>query len=180
MAPLGVGGMGEVYRARDTRLGREVALKFLPNLFAQDGARLECFKREAQLLASLNHPRIAAIYDLEEDRGACFWRWSWSTDLRYLIASRGARCPLADSLSSAQQIAQALEAAHERNIVHRNLEPANIKFTPDGEVKLLDFGLAKLLESEVADSNISSSPTVSHGATQTGTLRPFWSCSQAG
>ncbi len=162
--------MGEVYRARDTRLGREVALKFLPNLFAQDAQRLQRFKREAQILASLNHPHIAAIYGLEEHRGVLFLVMELVEGPTLSDRIAQGPIPLDDSLFSAQQIAQALEAAHEKNIVHRDLKPANVKFTTEGKVKLLDFGLAKALEGEAAESNLSSSPTISHAHTQAGTV----------
>ena len=144
IAALGVGGMGEVYRARDTKLNRDVALKILPNTFASDPERLARFDREAQVLAALNHPNIAAIYGVED-----------SSDVRALVmelvegdtlADRIARgaLPLDEALPIARQIADALEAAHEQAIIHRDLKPANIKVRDDGTVKVLDFGLAKL------------------------------------
>ena len=143
---LGSGGMGEVYQARDTKLNRDVALKVLPEIFASDPERLARFQREAQLLASLNHPRIAAIYGLEE-----------SNSLRALVlelvegptlADRIAQSPIPidEALPIARQIAEALEAAHEQGVIHRDLKPANIKLRPDGTVKVLDFGLAKALQ----------------------------------
>jgi serine/threonine protein kinase len=141
---LGAGGMGEVYRAKDTKLNREVALKVLPNAFTRDPDRLARFKREAQVLASLNHPHIGAIHGFED-----------SGDIHALVlelvegdtlAERIARgpIPLDEALPIARQIAEALEAAHEQGIIHRDLKPSNIKITPDGVVKVLDFGLAKL------------------------------------
>src|SRR5260221_2375433 len=146
LSALGAGGMGEVYRARDTKLGRDVALKILPDTFATDPERLARFQREAQVLASLNHPHIGAIYGFEE-----------SNDIRALVlelvegptlADRIAqgRIPLDEALPIARQIADALEAAHEQGIIHRDLKPANIKLRPAGVVKVLDFGLAKALE----------------------------------
>jgi len=161
LSPLGAGGMGEVYRARDTRLGREVAIKALPDALADDADRLARFQREAQILASLNHPNIAAIHELEEHN-----------DARYLVleyvpgetlAERISRGPLAveDSLEISKQIAEALEAAHEKGVIHRDLKPANIKITPGGRVKVLDFGLAK--ETAMASSaskDATNSPTL--------------------
>ena len=146
LSPLGAGGMGEVYRARDSKLGRDVALKILPAAFAADPDRLARFQREAQVLASLNHPNIAAIFGLEESSGvgALVLELVEGPTLADRIAQR--RIPLDEALPIARQIADALEAAHEQGIVHRDLKPANIKLRPDGVVKVLDFGLAKLAE----------------------------------
>jgi serine/threonine-protein kinase len=146
LAMLGEGGMGEVYRARDTRLKRDVALKVLPDAVAGDQKKLARFQREAELLATLNHPNIAAIYGIEEADGAVGLALELveGEDLSRHIA-RGA-LPLPEALAIARQIADALEAAHERGVIHRDLKPANIKITPDGRVKVLDFGLAKMLE----------------------------------
>ena len=143
VSPLGVGGMGEVYRARDTRLGREVALKVLPTAFASDPERMARFQREAQVLASLNHPRIGAIYGFEDSNGvrALVMELIEGPTLADRIA-RGP-IPIDEALPLAREIAEALEAAHDRGIVHRDLKPANVKITPDGNVKVLDFGLAK-------------------------------------
>jgi serine/threonine protein kinase/Tol biopolymer transport system component len=154
LGTLGIGGMGEVYRARDTRLKREVALKILPASFADDPDRLARFQREAEVLASLNHPNIAAIYGLEEgaDVGAGFSRPVQALVMELVegetLADRIARgaIPVDEALPIAKQIAEALEAAHEQGIIHRDLKPANIKMRPDGTVKVLDFGLAKLSE----------------------------------
>jgi serine/threonine-protein kinase len=168
-ALLGKGGMGEVYRARDLKLKREVAIKILPEEFARDEDRLARFHREAELLASLNHPNIATIHDLEETGG-----------MRYLVmelvdgetlADRIARgaVPVPEALSFASQIAEALEAAHERGIIHRDLKPANVKVTPDGKVKVLDFGLAKAFE-HAAHPDLSNSPTLSMAATNAGMI----------
>ncbi|MBA2259954.1 MAG: serine/threonine protein kinase, partial [Acidobacteria bacterium] len=150
VAALGAGGMGEVYRARDTQLNRDVAIKVLSELFALDHERLARFTREAQTLAALNHPNIAHIHGLEGDGSAARPRalvmeLVEGEDLSVLIA-RGP-IPLADALPIARQIADALEAAHESGIVHRDLKPANVKVRPDGTVKVLDFGLAKALGS---------------------------------
>src|SRR5215217_7667528 len=146
LGTLGAGGMGEVYRARDTRLKREVALKILPESFAGDPERLARFQREAEVLASLNHPHIAAIYGLADADGitALVMELVEGEDLSQRIA-RGA-IPLDEVLPIARQIAEALETAHEQGIIHRDLKPANIKVRPDGTVKVLDFGLAKLAE----------------------------------
>ena len=144
----GRAGMGEVYRARDTKLNRDVALKVLPERFALDPDRLARFTREAQVLAALNHPNIAAIYGFEEsDLGRTRRVRALVLELvegrRSPIASRTGRCPLDEALPIARQIAEALEAAHEQGIIHRDLKPANIKVRADGTVKVLDFGLAK-------------------------------------
>src|SRR5262249_7221553 len=149
---LGAGGMGDVYRARDRKLNRDVALKVLPELLASDFDRDRRFKREAQILASLNHPNIAAIHGVEEDggRAALVLELVDGPTLADHIA-RGP-VPLDEALHIARQIAEALEAAHEHGIVHRDLKPSNIKVRPDGVVKVLDFGLAKALLGSSADS----------------------------
>jgi len=171
LGSLGAGGMGEVYRARDTRLNRDVALKALPDLFASDPDRLARFTREAQTLAALNHPNIAHIHGLEEAGGvrALAMELVDGEDLSALIA-RGP-LPLAEALPIATQIADALEAAHEQGIVHRDLKPANIKVRADGTVKVLDFGLAKALSFDGAGSaEAMNSPTLTARATQTGMI----------
>ena len=165
---LGKGGMGEVWRARDTKLGREVAIKTLPEEFAKDANRLARFEREAKLLASLNHPNIAAIHGFEEDNGTHFLVLELvEGDTLADQLKRGA-IPVEESLKLALQIAEALEAAHEEGVIHRDLKPANIKVTPDGKLKVLDFGLAKAFEGDVADPGLSNSPTLSMAATQQG------------
>ena len=150
--------MGEVFRARDTKLNRDVAIKVLPAAFAQDHERVARFKREAQVLASLNHPNIAAIHGLEETDGAValVMELVEGEDLSAHIA-RGA-IPIAEALPIARQIAEALEAAHEQGIVHRDLNPANIKVRTDGTVNVLDFGLAKAMDPAGASS---SNPNIS-------------------
>ena len=167
---IGQGGMGEVYRATDTKLNRDVALKVLPEAFAQDQQRMARFSREAQVLASLNHPNIASIYGLEEADGkqALVLELVEGEDLAERI-KRGA-IPLEESLKIALQIAEALEAAHEKGIIHRDLKPANVKITPEGVVKVLDFGLAKAMEDEVVPEDISQSPTISQLATKAGII----------
>ena len=146
IASIGVGGMGEVFRARDTKLNRDVALKVLPDSFASDPDRLARFTREAQTLAALNHPNIAHIHGFEESGGvrAIVMELVEGDDLSQRVA-RGA-IPLDEALPIAKQIAEALEAAHEQGIIHRDLKPANIKVRDDGTVKVLDFGFAKALE----------------------------------
>src|SRR5712664_1125373 len=159
VAPLGAGGMGEVYRARDTKLGREVALKLLPPLFAADADRVARFEREARLLASLNHPHIGAIYGFENSDGirALVLELVEGQTLADRIAA--GPLPIADALRIAHQIAEALEAAHEKGIIHRDLKPANIKITPDDVVKVLDFGLAKAATGDEVGPDLSKSPT---------------------
>src|SRR6266516_7254734 len=192
LAPLGAGGMGEVYRARDTKLGRDVALKVLPEAFAKDCERMARFQREAQMLASLNHPNIASIYGLEESGGvrALVMELVEGPTLAERIATRvcgdsagaglapparaqqAAPLPLDEALGIAKQIAEALEAAHERGIIHRDLKPANIKVTEGGTVKVLDFGLAKAFnpQDSAANLNQTNSPTLGIAATQAGVI----------
>src|SRR5262245_52988632 len=143
---LGAGGMGEVYRARDRKLDRDVAIKILPDTLAADPDRIARFEREAKTLAALNHAHIAQIHGLEESGSvrALVMELVEGEDLSQRIA-RGA-IPVAEALPIAKQIAEALEAAHEKGIIHRDLKPANVKVRPDGTVKVLDFGLAKAME----------------------------------
>ena len=157
LSPLGVGGMGEVYRARDTNLDRDVAIKILPEAFAHDAERVARFQREAKMLASLNHPHIAAIYGLEESAGLSLLVMELveGHDLTQRIAR--SPIPVDEALPIATQVAEALEAAHEEGIIHRDLKPANIKVRANGTVKVLDFGLAKAME-PAAES--SQSPTI--------------------
>ena len=169
-AVLGKGGMGEVWKASDTRLGREVALKTLPEVFARDEDRLARLEREARMLAALNHPNIATIYGLEEAGGTRFLIMELVEG--DTLADRLQRGPLAldEALSLARQIIDALEAAHEKGVVHRDLKPANIKITPEGRLKVLDFGLAKALTGDPSHTNLSMSPTLSLGVTQQGVI----------
>ena len=162
--------MGEVYRARDTKLGRDVALKVLPEAFTADPDRLARFEREAKVLASLNHPHIGHIYGLEEADGqkALVLELVEGPTLADRIAQ--GPVPLDEALPIAKQIAEALEAAHEQGIIHRDLKPANVKVKPDGTVKVLDFGLAKAFEPEGSDPNASHSPTLTARATQMGVI----------
>ena len=164
-APLGAGGMGEVYRARDPRLDPEVAIKILPEGFARDPERLARFEREARVLASLNHPNIAAIHGFEQADGVPFL-------VLELVPGETLKGPLPvdDALAIARQIAEALEAAHGKGIVHRDLKPANIKITLEGKVKVLDFGLAKAFGDEAAEDDPGRSPTVSIAATRGGVI----------
>jgi len=167
---LGKGGMGEVYQAKDQKLGRDIAIKVLPEEFAKNADRVARFQREAKLLASLNHPSIAAIYGLEESGGTNFLVLELVEG--ETLADQIKRGPITveDSLKLALQIAEALEAAHEKGVVHRDLKPANIKVTPDGKVKVLDFGLAKAFAGEQVEMNLSNSPTLSNAATQQGLI----------
>ena len=164
---LGEGGMGQVWQATDTQLNREVALKILPDAFAADPDRLARFKREAQILASLNHPNIAAIYGIEESEGtrALVLELVEGPTLADRI-SKGP-IPLDEALPIAKQIAEALEAAHEAGVIHRDLKPANIKVREDGTVKVLDFGLAKAFQPDAGDPSLSASPTISLTAAAT-------------
>jgi serine/threonine-protein kinase len=166
---LGAGGMGEVYRGLDSKLNREVAIKVLPESFAQDPERIARFQREAQVLASLNHPNIAAIYGIEESNGirALVMELVEGPTLADRIAM--GRIPLDESLIIIRQIADALEVAHERGVIHRDLKPANVKVTPDDKVKVLDFGLAKIASPEKPYSDLSHSPTMLQG-TQDGVI----------
>ncbi|NIV48039.1 MAG: protein kinase, partial [Gammaproteobacteria bacterium] len=157
---LGEGGMGEVWRATDTKLDREVAIKILPAEFAEDAERLMRFEREAKLLASLNHPNIAAIYGLEEAEGVHFLVMELVAGED--LAERLARGPLSvdEALEIARQIALALEAAHDNGVIHRDLKPANVRLTPDGAVKVLDFGLAKAFGAGAISGDPALSPTM--------------------
>jgi len=163
VSKLGEGGMGAVYRAIDTKLNREVAIKVLPTALVEDAGRMARFEREAQLLAFLNHPNIATVYGVEQ--GAIVMELVEGADLAGPL-------PIATAVAYARQIAAGLESAHERGVIHRDLKPANIKVTPDGLVKLLDFGLAKVTEDVARSSTVSPtiSPTLSLEMTQAGMI----------
>jgi len=167
---IGAGGMGEVYRAHDTKLGRDVAIKVLPANFVDDPERLSRFQREARMLAALNHPNIATIYGLEQSGGvSCLVMELVPGET---LAERVKAGPLGieEALKIAAQIAEALEAAHEKNIIHRDLKPANVKVTPEGKVKVLDFGLAKAYAGDAANDDPSNSPTITAAATMQGVI----------
>jgi Tol biopolymer transport system component len=177
LSPLGAGGMGEVYRAHDSKLGRDVALKTLPPEFARDPGRLARFRREARTLAALNHPNIAAIYGLEESDGATYL-------VLELVEGETLRGPLPvkKALDCALQVADALEAAHSKGIVHRDLKPANVKVTPEGRVKVLDFGLAKAFRSGIENPDLSDLQTLTQMVTVVGQIAgtpPYMSPEQA-
>jgi eukaryotic-like serine/threonine-protein kinase len=175
LAPIGAGGMGEVYRARDTRLGRDVAIKILPAEFTSNPDRLARFEREARVLASLNHPHIGAIYGIEDAlaesgsrlRALVLELVEGETLAERIARRKGAGLPLSEALDISRQIADALDAAHEKGIVHRDLKPANIKITPENVVKVLDFGLAKLEVLASGDGG-TASPTITVGDTRGG------------
>src|SRR5262245_17371624 len=173
--------MGEVYRGRDTKLKREVAIKILPEEFSRDSDRISRFQREAEVLASLNHPNIAAIYDLQEAEGSRFLVLELVEGETLADRIQRGPIPVNEALNIAKSICEALEAAHEKGIVHRDLKPANVKITPDAKVKVLDFGLAKALqESQVPDA--SNSPTLVSAASMPGVIlgtAPYMSPEQA-
>src|SRR5262249_32335430 len=163
-ALLGKGGMGEVYRARDTKLKRDVAVKILPDEVSQDPDRVNRFQREAEVLASLNHPNIASIYDLLEAQGVRYLVLELIDGETLADRMQHGLIPVEEALDIAKHLCEALEAAHEKGIIHRDLKPANVKLTPDGKVKVLDFGLAKALEIRAAGPNLSNSPTLMSGS----------------
>ena len=170
LSALGKGGMGEVWKAKDSKLGREVAIKTLTDEFASDEERVSRFKREARLLASLNHPNIASIYGLDEANGKHFLVLELVEGDTLAEQIRRGPLPVQEALVIAQQIAEALEAAHETGVIHRDLKPANIKVTPDGKVKVLDFGLAKAYAGDGAEASPIDSPTLSRTATEAGVI----------
>jgi serine/threonine protein kinase len=171
-AHLGSGGMGDVYQATDSKLGRSVAIKLLPEAFARDAERAARFEREARVLASLNHPNIAAIYGIEQSGERKFLVMELVGGETLAEHIKRGPIPMDEALGIARQIAEALEAAHdsEKGIIHRDLKPANVKITPEGKVKLLDFGLAKAFAGEAAQVNLSNSPTLSMAATNAGVI----------
>src|SRR5438093_8325416 len=177
VSPLGAGGMGEVYRARDTKLGRSVAVKVLPDALAADADRIARFEREAKALAALNHPHIAALYGMEESNGRHFLVMELVEGETLAERLQRGPMPVDEALKTATQIAEAHEEAHEIGYVHRDLKPANVKITPDEKVKVLDFGLAKALEPPGTGAghdglpapvpgSLTHSPTLSFMATQ--------------
>src|SRR5215475_9431917 len=169
-AHLGSGGMGDVYQATDTKLGRGVAIKFLPETFSHDTERVARFQREARVLASLDHPNIAAIHGVEEIDTRHFLVMELVSGETLADRIKRGSIPIEEALPIAKQIAEALEEAHEKGIIHRDLKPANIKVTADGKVKVLDFGLAKAFEGDRQHVNLSDSPTLSMAATQQGVI----------
>jgi len=170
--PIGKGGMGEVYRAKDSKLGRDVAIKVLPEEFSEDEERLARFKREAKVLASLNHPRIAAIYGLEDWESTHFLVLELVEGETLEERIRRGPIPIEEILAISSKIADALGEAHEQGVVHRDLKPANIMLTPDGDIKVLDFGLAKALSEEATEADIASSmsPTITRAGTRLGVI----------
>src|SRR6202140_1621736 len=171
VSAIGAGGMGEVYQAHDSKLGRDVAIKVLPEAFARDPEKFSRFQREAKLLASLNHPNIATIHGLEDSNGTSYLVMELvpGENLAERVRRDGA-VPVEEALVIAKQIAEALEAAHEKGIIHRDLKPANVKVTPEGKVKVLDFGLAKAFAGDTSTEDISNSPTLSMAATMQGVI----------
>jgi serine/threonine protein kinase len=167
---IGKGGMGEVYQAKDTKLGRDVAIKVLPEEFALDTDRVARFQREAKLLASLNHPNIAAIHGLEEFEGTHFLVMELIEGDTLRDRIKSGHIPVEEALKLSLQMTEALEAAHENGVIHRDLKPANIKVTPDGKVKVLDFGLAKAFTGDQGEVNLADSPTLTVAATQKGVI----------
>src|SRR5205809_2813026 len=169
-AHLGSGGMGDVYQATDTKLDRDVAIKFLPEAVSHDSERVARFQREARVLASLNHSNIAGIYGVEEIDSRHFLVMELVSGETLADRIKRGAIPIEEALPIARQIAEALEGAHEKGIIHRDLKPANIKLTPDGKVKVLDFGLAKAMNEDAKSNAMSNSPTLSLAATRAGII----------
>src|SRR6202521_2718626 len=170
LSAIGAGGMGEVYQAHDTKLGREVAIKVLPEAVAHDPERLSRFQRAAKMLASLNHPSIATIHGLEQSGGTSYLVMELVSGETLQDRVKAGPLGIEEALKIAVQIAEALEAAHEKGIIHRDLKPANVKVTPEGKVKVLDFGLAKAFSGDAANDDPSNSPTLSAAATMQGVI----------
>jgi len=170
LAKLGAGGMGEVYRAEDLSLNRQVAIKVLPDIFAEDPERLARFQREAKVLASLNHPNIAAIHGVEEAEGKRFLVLELVEGETLAERLNRGSLSLEETLEVCRQIAEGLEGAHEKGIIHRDLKPSNVKITPEAKVKILDFGLAKAFHDEISEVDISKSPTITADMTQPGVI----------
>jgi Tol biopolymer transport system component len=170
LSAIGAGGMGEVYRARDSKLGRDVAIKVLPEAFAHDADRLSRFQREAKMLASLNHPNIATIHGLEQSGGTSYLVMELVSGETLAERVKVGPLDIEEALKIAVQVAEALEAAHEKSIIHRDLKPANVKVTPEGKVKVLDFGLAKAFAGDAGNDHPSNSPTLSAAATMQGVI----------
>src|SRR5499427_7603672 len=167
---LGSGGMGDVYQATDTKLGRSVAIKFLPEAFSHDTERVARFQREARVLASLNHPNIAAIHGVEQIDTRHFLVMELVPGETLADRIKRGAIPIEEALPIAKQMAEALEEAHEKGIIHRDLKPANIKVTSDGKVKVLDFGLAKAYEGGQSNVALSNSPTMVSAAASAGMI----------
>src|SRR6202162_1679897 len=171
LSQIGAGGMGEVYQAHDIKLGRDVAIKVLPEAFAHDAERLSRFQREAKMLAALNHANIATIFGLEHSDGVQYLVMELvAGETLQQRVKRDGPVPVEEALTIAKQIAEALEAAHEKGIIHRDLKPANVKVTPEGKVKVLDFGLAKAFAGDATNEDMGNSPTLSMAATMQGVI----------
>src|ERR1700680_3069745 len=168
-AQIGAGGMGEVYQAHDTKLGRDVAIKVLPEAFAHDAERLSRFQREAKMLASLNHPNIATIHGLEQSGGTSYLVMELVSGETLAERVNAGALKIEEALKLGVQIAEALEAAHEKGVIHRDLKPANVKVTPEGRVKVLDFGLAKAFGGD-GGQDLSNAPTLTTMGTEEGRI----------
>jgi eukaryotic-like serine/threonine-protein kinase len=169
LSAIGAGGMGEVYAARDNKLGRNVAIKVLPEAFAHDHDRLSRFQREARMLASLNHPNIATIHGLEQSDGVHYLVMELVPGHTLAERIRAGPLDIDEALNIGGQIAEAMEAAHEKQVIHRDLKPANVKVTPEGRVKVLDFGLAKAFEAD-AGQDLQTAPTLTSMVTEDGRI----------
>ena len=170
LSPLGAGGMGEVWRARDSKLEREVAIKVLSEAMTRDKERVARFEREAKLLASLNHPNIAAIYGFDDANGTRFLVMEYVEGDTLAQRLKSGAFAVEDALDVAKQIAEALEAAHEKGVIHRDLKPGNVMIRPDGTVKVLDFGLAKAMADDSSSPLMADSPTITANYTRPGVV----------